>query len=131
MLSMRRRDFITLIGGAAAAWPCNGLAQSPPKRPLIGFLGASSKAAGARYYGGFALGMRELGYLDGRDYGFEDRYGDGDGSRLPSWPQKQNLTAFSEYPADESRHQSALQLLLLGRSKHQKQPLQYALKFAH
>jgi putative tryptophan/tyrosine transport system substrate-binding protein len=80
---MRRRDFITLIGGAAAAWPCNGLAQSPPKRPLIGFLGASSKAAGARYYGGFALGMRELGYLDGRDYGFEDRYGDGDGSRLP------------------------------------------------
>jgi putative ABC transport system substrate-binding protein len=77
---MTRRDFITLLGGAAAAWPCHGLAQPQPKRPLIGFLGASSKSAGARYYSGFALGMRELGYLD---YGFEDRYADGDASRLP------------------------------------------------
>src|SRR5215831_14254025 len=81
---MRRREFITFLGGAAAAWPCNGLAESPPKRPLIGFLGGGSKTAGARYYSGFALGMRELGYLDGRDYGFEDRYADGDASRLPS-----------------------------------------------
>ena len=81
---MKRRAFITLLGGAAAAWPCNGLAQSRPKRPLIGFLGASSKAAGARYYSGFPLGMRELGYLEGRDYGVEDRYADGDASRLPS-----------------------------------------------
>jgi putative ABC transport system substrate-binding protein len=79
---MKRRAFISLLGGAAA-WPCNGLAQSPPKRPLIGFLGASSKTAGARYYSGFLLGMRDLGYLEGRDYGFEDRYADGDVSRLP------------------------------------------------
>src|SRR6516165_798799 len=81
---MRRREFITLLGGAAASWSSNGLAQSPPKRPLICFLGASSKAAGARYYGGFSLGMRELGYLEGRDYGLVDRYADGDASRLPS-----------------------------------------------
>src|SRR5262245_1861513 len=79
----RRREFITLLGGAAAAWPSNGLAQSQPKRPLIGFLGASSKAAGARYYSGFSLGMRDFGYVEGRDYGIEDRYADGDGSRLP------------------------------------------------
>jgi len=65
--TMKRREFITLLGGAAASWPSNGLAQSPPKRPLICFIGASSKAAGARYYGGFSLGMRELGYLEGRD----------------------------------------------------------------
>jgi putative tryptophan/tyrosine transport system substrate-binding protein len=81
---VRRRDFITLLGGAALAWPCNGWAQSPPKRPLIGFLGAASKAKALRYYDGFALGMRELGYLEGRDYGFLDRYADGDASRLPS-----------------------------------------------
>ena len=80
---MRRREFITLLGGVAAAWPCNGLAQSPPKRALIGLLLASSKAAGARYYSGFALGMRALGYLESRDYGFEERYADGDASRLP------------------------------------------------
>ena len=81
---MRRRNFITLLGGAAVAWPCNGWAQSPPKRPLIGFLGASSKTASARYYSSFAIGMRELGYLEGRDYGFEDRYANGDVSRMPS-----------------------------------------------
>src|SRR5262245_37249817 len=80
---MRRREFITLLGGAAAAWPCDGLTQSPPKRPLIGFLNPSSKAAGARFYTGFPLGMQELGYLEGRDYRVEDRYADGDASRLP------------------------------------------------
>jgi ABC-type uncharacterized transport system substrate-binding protein len=80
---MKRREFITLLGGAAVAWPSNGLAQSPPKRPLIGLLLASSKATGARFYSGFPLGMQELGYLEGRDYRVEDRYADGEGSRLP------------------------------------------------
>jgi putative tryptophan/tyrosine transport system substrate-binding protein len=80
---MIRREFITLLGGAATAWPCNVLAQSPLKRPLIGLLFSSSRAAGARYYSGFPVGMRELGYLEGRDYRVEDRYGDGDASRLP------------------------------------------------
>jgi ABC-type uncharacterized transport system substrate-binding protein len=81
---VNRREFITLLGGAAAAWPSNGLAQSPPKRPLIGLLLASSKATGARFYSGFPLGMQEFGYLEGRDYRVEDRYADGEGSRLPS-----------------------------------------------
>jgi len=80
---MRRREFISLLGATAVAWPCNGLTQPPPKRPLIGLLLATSKAEGARYYSGFPLGMRELGYLEGRDYGLEDRYADGDTSRLP------------------------------------------------
>ena len=80
---LKRREFITLLGSAAVAWPFDGLAQSPPKRPLIGFLGTNSKAAGARYYSRFAIGMRELGYLEGRDYGFEERYADGDLPRLP------------------------------------------------
>jgi putative tryptophan/tyrosine transport system substrate-binding protein len=80
---MQRREFITLLGGAAAAWPCNGLAQSPPKRPLIGFLGAGSKAASARYYRGFPLGMQDFGYVEGRDYEVENRYADSDASRLP------------------------------------------------
>jgi putative tryptophan/tyrosine transport system substrate-binding protein len=83
MVHGTRRQFTTLLGGAVAAWPCSGFAQSPPKRPVIGFLGAASKAKAARYYDGLALGMRELGYLEGRDYGFEGRYADGDASRLP------------------------------------------------
>jgi putative tryptophan/tyrosine transport system substrate-binding protein len=81
---MRRREFITLLGGAAAAWPSGGLAQSPTKRPLIGFLSPISKAVGARYDGSFSLGMRELGYLEGRNYALEERHADGDASRLPS-----------------------------------------------
>jgi putative ABC transport system substrate-binding protein len=54
------------------------LAQTPPRRALIGFLGGGSKAQGGRYYSGFPQGMREFGYLEGRDYVFEERYADGD-----------------------------------------------------
>src|SRR5262245_9704319 len=79
---MKRRSFIKLIGGAAA-WPLTARAQQPPKRPLIGFLAAVSKAMG-KYYEGFPQGMRELGYVQGRDYVFEDRYADGNPSRLPA-----------------------------------------------
>jgi putative tryptophan/tyrosine transport system substrate-binding protein len=77
---MRRRDFLV---ATVTLWPLNGLAQTPPKRPLIGFLSAGSKATGGRYYSGFPLGMRELGYVEGRDYVFEDRYAEGDLDRLP------------------------------------------------
>ena len=79
---MKRRQFITLIGGAAA-WPLAARAQAPSKRPLIGFLGTSAKAAGGRYFDGFSQGMRELGYVSRSDYGFEDRYADSDPARLP------------------------------------------------
>jgi putative ABC transport system substrate-binding protein len=82
-VTIGRRELLAALGGAAVAWPCNGLAQSPLKRPLISLLAASSKAAGARFYSGFPLGMQELGYLEGRDYGVEDRYADGDSLRLP------------------------------------------------
>jgi ABC-type uncharacterized transport system substrate-binding protein len=78
-----RRKFLATLGGAAV-WPCNGLAQSPPKQPLIGFLGTSAKAVGGRYFEGFAQGMSEFGYLAGRDYAFEDRYANSDLGRLPS-----------------------------------------------
>ena len=80
---MKRRAFLATLAASAALWPRNGLAQAPPKRPLIGFLSASSKAVAARYYSGFTQGMQELGYVEGRDYAFEDRYADGDLARLP------------------------------------------------
>jgi ABC-type uncharacterized transport system substrate-binding protein len=59
------------------------LAQTQPKRPIIGFLATLSKAAGERIYSGFPQGMRELGYVEGRDYVFEGRYADGNIARLP------------------------------------------------
>jgi putative ABC transport system substrate-binding protein len=80
---IKRRAFLATLAASAAQWPGRALAQMPPKRPLIGFLGASTKAVAARYYSGFPQGMRELGYVEGRDYAFEDRYADGDGTRLP------------------------------------------------
>jgi ABC-type uncharacterized transport system substrate-binding protein len=83
-LPLQRREFITLIGGAAAAWPLAARAQEPAARPLIVFLAAGSKAANTRYYSGFPQGMRELGYLENRDYIFEARYADGDAARLPA-----------------------------------------------
>ena len=81
---MRRREFITLLGGAAAGWPLVALAQMTSLKPLIGFLGPGSKTASGRFYDGFFEGMRALGYQLGRDYRFEDRYADGNPGRLPS-----------------------------------------------
>jgi putative ABC transport system substrate-binding protein len=80
---MKRREFIKLIGGAAALWPNNGLGQTPLRRPLVGFLGSQSKAIASPYYSNFPLGMRELGYVEGRDYALEERYADGNLGRLP------------------------------------------------
>jgi putative ABC transport system substrate-binding protein len=81
---MRRRDFIGLIGGAAAAWrPLSVFAQTPSKRPLIAAQIGGSKTETDRFFGGFSQGMRELGYVEGRDYEFEVRYADGNVSRIP------------------------------------------------
>jgi ABC-type uncharacterized transport system substrate-binding protein len=77
---VKRREFIALLGGTAAAWPFAARAQ---QRPVVGLLAVSSKTTGARYYGAFPQGLRELGYSEGRDYAFEERYADGDVARLP------------------------------------------------
>jgi len=81
---MKRREFITLLGGAAAASPLRASAEPHPKRPIIGFLAAGSKVANKQFYSGFPRGLGELGYVEGRDYVFEDRYADADVARLPT-----------------------------------------------
>jgi putative ABC transport system substrate-binding protein len=92
---LRRRDFIKsiaeclgVVATSATLFPNKGLGQTLPKRPLIGFLGASSKSAGARYYQGFPQGMRERGHMEGRDYLLEERYADGQMSKLPLLAQQ-------------------------------------------
>jgi ABC-type uncharacterized transport system substrate-binding protein len=78
---MRRRQFITLLGGAAAAWPLTAHAQ-PPIRPLIGVLSPLSAATATRNIAALRSGLRDLGYLEGRNMTLALRYGDGDPERM-------------------------------------------------
>jgi putative ABC transport system substrate-binding protein len=79
---MRRREFITLIGGAAAAWPLVGRAQQQVT-PLVGVLCAGTAQALERYLASFREGMRRLGYVEDNNVRFEFRFADGYLDRLP------------------------------------------------
>ena len=80
---MRRREFITLVGSAAAAWPLVARAQQAPVRPIIGVLSPISIAAAARNTEALRTGLRDLGYSEGRNITLEQRYADGAIERLP------------------------------------------------
>ena len=86
---MRRRQFISLLGGAAA-WPLTARAQQPA-RPLIGFLSPLSAALAARNVTAFRAGLRDLGYLEGHNATLALRYGDGAPERMA--PLAQELVA--------------------------------------
>ncbi|MGC2690378.1 MAG: ABC transporter substrate binding protein, partial [Pseudolabrys sp.] len=70
---MRRRDFITLFGGAAAAWPLIAFAQQAAKPPTIGFLGADASAF-APWAAAFVARLRDLGWIEGRTIVIEYRW---------------------------------------------------------
>jgi len=80
---MRRRKFITLIGGAAVAWPLAARAQQAGKVWRIGFLSAISREASFRSYAALRQGMRELGYVEGKDFVIEWRSVEGKYERFP------------------------------------------------
>jgi putative ABC transport system substrate-binding protein len=82
MLAVRRRDFITLLGGAAAAYSTPAHSQNSPKH-LIGNLASASQASSARQYQAFINGLRDLGYVESRDYEIVSRFADGVMERLP------------------------------------------------
>src|SRR5947209_19377891 len=82
---MRRREVITLLGGFGAALPTLvARGQVLTKPALIGVLVAGSKEATQPRVSGFPQGMQELGYVQGRSYIIEGRYGDSDLARLPT-----------------------------------------------
>jgi len=80
---MRRRAFITLLGGVAAAWPLAARAQRQGRVPRIGFLGLASPTAFAPRLEGIRLGLRDFGYIEGTNITIEYRWAQGQYERLP------------------------------------------------
>ena len=73
---MKRREFITLLGGAAVAWPLTARAQQGPKIPRVGIIDE------APMWNAFREGLRDLGYVEGRNIAFDYRYANGVPERL-------------------------------------------------
>jgi putative tryptophan/tyrosine transport system substrate-binding protein len=80
---MRRREFITLLGGAAAAWPVAVRAQQAGRLPTIGFLGANTSSVQSRWTAAFIQRLRELGWIEGRTVAIEYRWAETRFERSP------------------------------------------------
>jgi putative tryptophan/tyrosine transport system substrate-binding protein len=74
---MRRREFITLLGGVAAAWPLVARAQQLARLPTIGYLGQSTASAESQRVAAFLQRLGELGWIEGRNVAIEYRWADG------------------------------------------------------
>src|SRR5262245_31544264 len=79
---LKRREFITLLGGAAVAWPLAARAQQPGKLPTVGFLGATTPLVESQRLAAFVQRLRELGWMEGRNVAIEVRWAEGRSERF-------------------------------------------------
>ena len=82
MFDMNRRKFITLLSGAAAAWPLRARAQQPTKLRIIGYLGSSTALAQSQWVAAFLQRLRQLGWVEGRTIAMEYRWAEGRSDRF-------------------------------------------------
>ena len=80
---MKRREFITLLGSAAVALPFAARGQQPTKPPRLGYIWIGPKDSEHSTRDGLRQGLRDLGYMEGRDYVLEERYAESQPDRLP------------------------------------------------
>ena len=80
---MKRREFIALLGGAAAAWPLAAGAQTSPKIPRIGYIAGAGSSVGDHIVAAFRQGLTQLGHVEGRTIALEVRWAEGRTEGVP------------------------------------------------